>query len=329
MNDDLPRDEDARSAEDGLVSVVIANWNRRDDLRETLLRYQAQTYPYVEIVVVDNGSTDGAVTMISEEFPAVRLIALPENRGVEAYNLGLKAARGEIVVVSDNDSWLEPEGIEKILRKFKEGGPRLAVVACEIVYPPRNAVYEWYQHPVDRRAPRPEGYPAHLFIGAGAALRRRVLEQVGYYPEEFFFFMNEVDLCTRIIGAGYDVRYFPDVVAFHKLATKSRARTLGPLLSFRNIIWYYWKYFPLQIALGRSLIRIPFDMLLLTVKGVPFPATLRTLRELLGGIPAIVRTRRPIPRNYVRRALGDKSEIANLWAYCAEILRRRARERSG
>lgn len=273
--------------------------------------------------MVDNGSTDGTVEMVEHEFPDIRLIKLTENTGVAAYNLGMRYARGEIVVVSDNDSWLEPDGIAKFVEKFQNGSSDLAIIACEIIYIPKNTVYQWHPHPVDKSTPRPDGYPTHLFIGAGAAIKKSVLEEVGYYPEEFFFFMNEVDLCTRVIGAGYDIRYCPDIVAYHKGSPFSRAKSLGRLLSFRNIIWYYWKYFPIHIAFGRSLIRIPFEIfLLLAHRTNPF-SILRTLAEIFWRLPEILKKRNPIPKRFAKKALGNQSEIANLYCFIKEAISRR------
>jgi GT2 family glycosyltransferase len=311
-----------------LVSVVIATWNRKNDLQETLSHYQDQSYKNIEIIVVDNGSTDETVEMVEQKFPTVRLIKLDENTGVVAYNVGMKAAKGEIVVVSDNDSYLEQRGVEKIVQKFDQGDSKLTVVACEIVYVPRNVVYQWYQRPIDRQNIKVEGYPACLFIGAGAAIKKNVLEEVGYYPEEFFIYMNENDLCTRIIGQGYDIRYFPDIIAFHKHTEAARSKSRTRLLTFRNLIWYYWKNFPIYIALGRSLIRIPFEVLQLTISGTNPLLILSTLIQIFKGLPAILSKRKPIPRQFVRRALGNKSEIANLYHHSLEMLRRRSKMES-
>lgn len=312
-----------RKSYDGcLVSVVIATWNRRHDLRETLVQYSQQTYRHTELIVVDNHSTDGTIAMMRTEFPSVRLITLQENTGVKAYNIGMRTALGELIVVSDNDSYLEARGIEKMVQKFSTGDQRLAVVACEVIYLPDNVVYNWYQNQIDRKNVRPDGYPTHLFIGAGAAIKSAVLAEVGYYPEEYFLFMNEVDLSTRIIAAGYEVRYFPDIVTYHRSSPTSRIRELTYLLSFRNIIWYYWKYFPLRIAIGRSLMRIPVEILFLILRRTNPIKIFTTCTQLFVGLRQIVKTRQPIPACFVKRALGNQSEISTVYHYVREILTR-------
>jgi hypothetical protein len=306
---------------DILVSIVIATWNRKDDLKETLIHYLSQTYKNLEIIVVDNASNDDTNGMIKKDFPSIRLIELNENTGVKAYNIGMKSAKGEIIVVSDNDSFLENNGVEKIARIFQKSGSNLAVIALKIVHIPQNLDYKFL--PIDEKEPNPNGYESHLFIGAGAALKKEVLEKVGYYPEEFFMYMNEVDLCTRIIGAGYEIKYFPDIKAFHKSSTQARNKSKTLLLLMRNIIWYYWKYFPIHIALGRSLIRIPFDALFLLYKRVKISEIISTLLAALIRIPSILKNRQVIPRKYVKKALGYKSEFSNLYYFVKEALERR------
>ncbi|HUI28811.1 MAG TPA: glycosyltransferase family 2 protein [Candidatus Acidoferrales bacterium] len=304
-----------------LVSVVIATWNRRDDLRETLKKYCEQTYRKVEIIVVDNGSTDGTDCMLAAEFPAIQYIRLETNTGVKAYNIGMQKALGEIIVVSDNDSYLEATGIQKIVDAFARLGDKVAAIACEVVYVPENKVYNWYRF--EHNTQDSEGYSAHMFIGAGAAIKKKVLEEVGYYPEEFFVYMNEVDLSTRIIGAGYDIRYFPNIVTYHNASTVSRSKGRIRLLSYRNIIWYYWKYFPFPIALGRCAIRVPVEIAQLLLTGTNPMWILSSTVETIKGIPGIIRNRKPIPKRFVKKALGYQTEIGNLASYYKEEVARR------
>src|SRR4051794_19397133 len=87
------------------VSVLIVNWNRQDYIKETLSQLRKQPYPGMEILVVDNGSTDGTQDMITSEFPEVRLLRLEKNVGqCTGLNIGLENARAEIVISLDNDA---------------------------------------------------------------------------------------------------------------------------------------------------------------------------------------------------------------------------------
>ncbi|ABZ83338.1 glycosyl transferase, family 2 [Heliomicrobium modesticaldum Ice1] len=114
-----------------LVSVVILNWNRRNDLKEGLTRLREQPYRPLEIIVVDNGSTDDSVAMVRAEFPEVRLIETGKNLGVEGYNAGFRQARGEYVLILDDDSFPAYDAITRMVSRF-QADPRLGVVAFDV-----------------------------------------------------------------------------------------------------------------------------------------------------------------------------------------------------
>ena len=84
-----------------LISIIIVNWNRIDDMRETLKSLESQTYRNYEIVVVDNGSTDGSENKLPLEFPKIHLISLDENLGCEeGFNIGMENSNGDIFFLS-------------------------------------------------------------------------------------------------------------------------------------------------------------------------------------------------------------------------------------
>jgi len=85
------------------LSVVTLSWNRRDDLAACLRSVRAQSVRPMETIVVDNASTDDTVAMLRRDFPEARVIELPRNVGIAGYNEGMKAARGDCVVLIDND----------------------------------------------------------------------------------------------------------------------------------------------------------------------------------------------------------------------------------
>ncbi len=105
------------------VSVLVLNWNGRELLRRNLPHVLAISHPSFEVIVVDNGSTDGSVGLLREEFPRVRLLALPENRGFAAgNNAGLTIALGEFIATLNNDARPEPDWIERLLDESRPEG---------------------------------------------------------------------------------------------------------------------------------------------------------------------------------------------------------------
>ena len=112
----LPANAPTRPA----VTIVFLVFNRRDELRECLRRMLSESdYPreLVDVIVVDNASTDGSAEMVRDEFPEVRLIVRDRNVGVSGFNDGLAAARGDWVLALDDDCYLPLDGLSRAARK--------------------------------------------------------------------------------------------------------------------------------------------------------------------------------------------------------------------
>lgn len=237
---------------DALVSVVMLCWNRKEDVRESLTRLRESTYANMEIIVVDNGSTDGTPEMIEAEFPEVRLLKMPENIGIAAYNVGFGQAKGKYIVILDDDSFPEKHAIERMVRRF-EADAKLGVVAFDV----RNYCTLDDIKNVDEAAENfsTTGNERYImsFNGAGAGVRADVFRQVGYYPEEFFLYNNELDTAFRIWDAGYTIRSFPDIVGYHKYSPVNRSSWRAPFYYTRNAFWVAWKHYPAGQAFSASL----------------------------------------------------------------------------
>jgi len=283
-----------------LVSVVMINWNRREILKQVLNNLSGQTYTQYEIVICDNNSTDGAPDMVEQEFPSVRLIRLNENVGIKGYNIAFDNSQGEIIVILDNDSYLERDGFVKIVKKFQMY-PRLGAMGCKVYNYYTNKVHHW--HPTVHTDEVPaEGVDAPLFNGCAGAARRSVLQEVGFYPEEYFLYENERDLCTRIINAGYKVKYFTDVIGYHMVADEGRTSERLVFFSTRNLIWYNWKYLPCLTAATRTA-SILLRNAAAAIRSRAFRMYLKPLVVALVGLPVILKMRRVVKREYLDKIL--------------------------
>jgi hypothetical protein len=227
-----------------LVSAVIVSYNRRDDLRETLSMLSRQNYKNIEIIVVDNASADGTAAMVNElGLPNLRLLQMEENVGVKAYNRGFfEAARGEYILILDDDSFPAADAIEKMIEKFNRY-PALGIVSFTV------KDYSTFGNSPEITTSTAEDPPFNddyimSFHGAGAGVRREVLEKAGGYPEEFFLYFNETDMALRVWNAGFRIESFPDVVCFHKSSLANRTSERGPFYYTRNIFWVIWKNYP-------------------------------------------------------------------------------------
>ncbi|GAP63696.2 hypothetical protein ARMA_2119, partial [Ardenticatena maritima] len=199
-----------------LVSVVIPNWNGKHHLEACLPSLFAQTYRPFEVIVVDNGSTDGSVEWLATVWPQVRVVAFPQNRGVvAAFNAGVQAARGELIALLNNDTEQEPDWLERFvagLLRHSDAG----MAACKIrlwddrtrlhtagdtmsrdAQPGNRGVWE----PDDGRFDREE----YVFApcGAAALYRRALFEDVGLFDQRLGSYLEDVDLAFRAQWRGW------------------------------------------------------------------------------------------------------------------------------
>ncbi len=224
-----------------LVSIVIVAWNRCEDISDS-------TYINLEVLVCDNGSTDGTGRMIKEEFPDVRIIEIGCNIGIGAFNIGFRSSRGQYIVAFDDDYFTALDALNLMVKKF-EHDDQLGIVAFDVrnYYNYDNvAIFDESQR--EKNTVTTEGYLMG-FNGAGVGVRREVFEEAGYYPEDFFLYMNEPDFAIRVLQAGYTIKFFSDIVSYHKFSPSNRTSWRAPFYYCRNSFWLVWKHYPLKFAI--------------------------------------------------------------------------------
>jgi hypothetical protein len=208
--------------------VIVTNWNGRHFLDSCLNSLAAQTYPDVETLVVDNGSTDGSPAWVAEQFPEVRLICNAQNVGFAAgNNQGIRAARGAYLALLNNDAWAESNWLAELVAAV-ERDRRLGMAASKMVYADQPSVINSTGICVDRcgivwdrRTGETDGvadsHPAEVFGPcAGAALyRREMLDEVGLFDEGFFIYLEDVDLAWRARWRGWRAVYAPSARVYH------------------------------------------------------------------------------------------------------------------
>ncbi|KAF0996456.1 glycosyltransferase family 2 protein [Geobacillus sp. TFV-3] len=242
-----------------LVSIVMLAWNRKDDVRESLMHIQEIDYTPIEVIVVDNASTDGTPEMIENEFPDVRLIRMFKNIGIEAYNIGFENAKGKYIVIIDDDSFPARHAIRRMVQVFEED-ERLGVVAFDVRnYYNYDEIKNELEH-TDETAEVKAVASDYLmsFNGAGVGIRKDLFKKIGYYPEEFFLYNNEMDCAFKIWDAGYRIEFYSNIVSYHKYSPKNRASWRAPFYYTRNAFWLVWKHYPTDMALKITL-RLIYD----------------------------------------------------------------------
>ena len=211
-----------------LVTVNILSYNRRDELKHTLTRVHEQEYKNIEVIVVDNASCDGTPEMIKEFFPSVNLIQLKKNIGAPGYNYGFKAAKGEYILILDDDSYPTNNTICELLNVIKSN-PKIGIVAAKI----NNTLLDFCET---------QNYPANpfSFVGCGALLDISKLEEVGYYDKNIFIYLNELNLTSKFIDKGYSVVYCDTATVYHNQSLKSRGESNNPFISDYRYKNYFW-----------------------------------------------------------------------------------------
>jgi GT2 family glycosyltransferase len=238
-----------------LASVIVPTFNGAHLLAECLDSLLAQTYAPLEVIVADGASVDATVQLMTERYPSVRLLKLRRNGGFTGnVNAGIRAARGEHVLLLNNDAQAEPEWVATCVESLVRH-PELGSVASKVVYSDRRTINSAGDVLGRDGVPRQRGEgqldglawstsePIFGASGGAAAYRRAMLADVGLLDETFFMYLEDVDLALRAQLRGWSCLYQPAARVYHK----GSASGGGKLASFYN---------------GRNLIR-------LVVKDVP------------------------------------------------------------
>jgi len=232
-----------------LVTAIFISFNRRGELEKGLEILEQDPYPALEIIVVDNDSSDGTRSMVKRRFPRVLLLTSGKNMGIGGWNFGFEAGRGRYFLTLDDDSAPEPGCIEGMVQRF-EDNPRLGVAACNILNLDGSSENERLLG-MPSRTP-PEGVEHYFFVGCGAGIRADTLRKTSFsgFDPAYFLYHHESPFAVEVIDRGFEVRYFSDLIARHRVspAPVSKRHALKMKFATRNIIWYYRTFFPPEVA---------------------------------------------------------------------------------
>ena len=252
-----------RDGEHPLVSVIVVNWNGLDYLPGCLDSLAAQSYPTLETIVVDNGSTDGSVEYLrSRRSDRLQLLEQPGNLGFAGgNNVGIRTSKGAYVALLNNDAEADPGWVEALVAAA-ESDPAIGMCASRIYVWNRPGLLDGAGLIVSgdgigrargRLEPDGERYQREadvLLPSACAALyRRAMLDEIGLFDEDFFAYCEDTDLGLRARIAGWRCRYVPGAIARHRYSGSTAAHS--PFKAFhveRNRIWVIVKCFPPRLA---------------------------------------------------------------------------------
>ena len=302
------------------VGVVIPTWNGADLLRSALQSLRGQRYRDFEIVVVDNGSRDRTLAMLAEEFPDVRCISLPVNRGFAvAVNLGIRATSGEYVALLNNDAEADPDWLRALVvaldrypdvgsvasKMLDAGEPGIIDAAGDSM-----SLFAWNAGHGEPDGPDfAVGREVLSACAGAAAYRRSLFDRVGFLDESYSSWFEDVDLGVRAQLAGFRCWYEPSAVVRHRgSATLGRLSDTKAYFTVRNSLKLFFQTMPLRrlILWGPVLLVWPWCDPFLT--GRPLRVTVRAWFAFWPMLPRLLRERRAA---YARRRV-PVSSLLNL-----------------
>lgn len=334
------------------VSINIVNWNGLHFLRDCLVSIKSQTYGNIEVNIIDNHSTDGSLEWLEKEYPELVLVRNKVNEGFSrAHNQATRISSGEYVLPLNFDIILSPQFVAEMVKAI-EMAPDIGIVSGNLYALSQGedkkiidstGVTVKGMFPADRGQTQLDHGQYHeieyVFGASGAAplYRRSMLEDVAlngeFFDEDYYIYVEDVDLCWRAQLYGWKALYTPWAVGFHKRgATREQSAEMGReyiLLGHRNRYWSIIKN-AILINLLRNMLWILIAELRFYVghllKGNYF--IFRILPMVIKGMPRMLRKRKLIQKSrkvcaeYMERFFFDDMRPL-VKKYVVDILQRK------
>lgn len=254
------------------TTVIIPNFNGKEYLRQCLLSLAKCQPSDFHTIVVDNGSTDGSVELLKEEFPQIETVLLSENTGfAPAVNIGLERTKTSFALLLNNDTTVEPDFVKQMEDALVQRKNAFSISAKMVMMQDHTLLdgagdlycaLGWaFALGKGKKAAEYYTKPARIFSSCGGAViyRMDVINEIGMFDENHFAYLEDVDIGYRAKIHGYENFYEPSATCYHAGSgfSGSRYNEFKVNLSSRNSIYLILKNMPLlQIA-----INLPFLLL--------------------------------------------------------------------
>jgi GT2 family glycosyltransferase len=305
------------------VTVVVVNFNGADCLPRCLESLQRQTYPGFATIVVDNASIDGSADGLEARYPGVRVIRSPTNKGFAGgNNLAFREIDDGLVALLNPDAVAAPDWLERLVDAAARH-PKYAMFGCRMLADARGErldgvgdVYHvsglpWRE---GHGEPAPGRYlqPREIFAPSAAAAlyRRDVIVATGGFDEDFFCYVEDVDIAFRARLAGLRALYVPTAVVVHEgSAVVGRHSDFQIYHGHRNLVWVFARNMPWPLLLAY----LPMHLLMTVAAFAVFASRgraavlLRAKRDALLGLPGCLAKRRTTQRTRSASAAALRS----------------------
>jgi GT2 family glycosyltransferase len=294
-----------------LLSIIIPNWNGGKFLPTCLDALNRQTYPNIEVIVADNASSDGSQALIESQYPQVKIVQLPENRGFTgACNAGIRAASGDYIALLNNDTEVDEGWAAAVVTAFERHAEIGIVASKMLLFDKRDHIHTAGDYfTVDGRAGNRGVWQQdtgqfdkeeYVFsaCGGSSAYRKTMLDQIGILDDDFFFSLEDMDLAWRAQLSGWRCLYMPKAIVYHHLSATGGGVTAS-YYDGRNLMFVLAKNYPAALwqKYGWLVLRSQFKLAaeaLRAWRGAAARARLRGMCAGLWQLPLAWRKRRAI-----------------------------------
>ena len=311
------------------VSVIIVNWNGREFLKDCLASVFAQTFDRFEVIVVDNGSTDGSAEWVEANYPRVRLLRLSSNLGFcGGNNAGVRIARGEFFLLLNNDTVVDRDWLAPFYATI-DSDPRIAACDSQVLYESERqtiwsagATYT-IAGTANFRAQGAPGSelpngPQEVFsaVACSAIYRRSVWDEIGGLDEAFFAGYEDVDWGFRARLRGYRIVNVPASRVYHKVSATHQYNSAAYVRhGQRNVTATFVKNMPAALLLRYSPLHVIYSLgsLLYFARLGRLGAYLRAKRDLVAGWRSLWRSRAKVQRDRLISAAELDRMLSRDW----------------
>ena len=287
-------------------------------MKDCLSALSLQTYSPYEVIFVDNGSIDGSIDFVRENFSWVRICKLPENRGFSGGNLeGLKECRGEFIALVNNDTRADGKWLENLVEPMRVDST-IGICASKLIVDGTEKINSagdglttagssynrglWQDRTSYER-------PGLVFGACGGAglYRQSMLEEIGFLDDDFFLYHEDADLNFRAQLAGWKCFYVPKAVVYHRVnGTTGGLTDLTVYHHARNMEFVWIKNMPIRLMMRfahHKLIQELSSFCYLCLRHGKWKAFFKGKRDALRLLPKMLQKRRDIQRT---RKVNDK-----------------------
>ena len=267
-------------ADNPLVSIIILNYNGASLIEECLDSVTHLHYQPIEIIVVDNNSSDNSLDVL-KTYNIIKIIENKKNYGyAEGNNIGIRQCSGKYIATLNNDMTVDPLWLNEPV-KILETYPDIGIISCrQMSYYKHNYIDGLYHtiksdltflpyghnHPLNQKKQYLQAGYVISANGGSAILRKDMISQIGSFDSRFFAYLDETDLCMKAFIKGWSCYYVPNAVVYHKGSVSfKKTGAIQYYYRERNRLWFLYKYFPSSFILKHFLFLLIMELRVIRV----------------------------------------------------------------